>query len=59
MSGRMILSEKLEDNQAAAEWGREQAERMRKGEEITQKLIKKYTLMILSHNEQNPTEAKR
>jgi hypothetical protein len=35
MSERTILSEKLEDNQEAAEWGRKQAELMKKGEEIT------------------------
>lgn len=47
MSGRSILSEKPEDNKAAAEWGIKQAELIRKGEEITQRLIKKYTSIIL------------
>lgn len=30
MNDRVILSEKLEDNQAAAEWGRKQAELIKK-----------------------------
>lgn len=52
MSERIILSEKLEDNIAAAEWGIKQAELIKKGEEITQRLKKKYTPIILSHNVQ-------
>lgn len=48
MSERIILSEKLEDNKAAAEWGAKQAELIKKGEEITRKLAKKYTSIILS-----------
>ena len=50
MSERIILSEKLEDNKAAAEWGTKQAELIKKGEEITQRLIKKYTPIILSRD---------
>ena len=41
---------KLEDNKAAAEWGIRQAELIKKGEEITQRLIEKYTPIILSRN---------
>lgn len=52
MSERMILSEKPEDNKAAAEWGMKQAELMRKGEEITQRLVEKYTPIILARNAQ-------
>ncbi len=50
MSERIILSEKLEDNKAAVEWGIKQADLIKKGEEITQRLIKKYTPIILSRN---------
>lgn len=50
MSERVILSEKLEDNKAAAEWGMKQAELIRKGEEITRRLAAKYTPIILSRN---------
>ncbi len=50
MSEKIILSEKLEDNKAAAEWGIRQAELIKKGEEITQRLIEKYTPIILSRN---------
>lgn len=53
MYEKIILSERLEDNQAAAEWGRKQAELLEKGEEITQRLIAKYTPIILSCNEQH------
>ena len=52
MSERIILSEKPEDNKAAAEWGIKQADLIKKGEEITQRLIKKYTPIILSRNAQ-------
>lgn len=52
MSERTILSEKLEDNKAAAEWGIKQAELIKKGEEITQRLVEKYTPIILSRNAQ-------
>lgn len=52
MSERIILSEKLEDNKAVAEWGIRQAELMKKGEEITQRLVKKYTHIILARNTQ-------
>lgn len=50
MPERIILSEKLEDNKAAAEWGIKQAELIKKGEEITQRLIEKYTPIILTRN---------
>ena len=50
MSERIILSEKLEDNKAAVEWGIKQADLIKKGEEITQRLLKKYTPIILSRN---------
>ena len=50
MSERTILSEKLEDNKAAAEWGIKQAELIKKSEEITQRLAAKYTSIILSRN---------
>ena len=52
MSERMILSEKPEDNKAAAEWGMKQAELMRKGEEITQRFVEKYTPILLARNTQ-------
>ncbi|MCM1537305.1 MAG: hypothetical protein NC254_02775 [bacterium] len=58
MPERMILSEKLEDNKAAAEWGIEQAALIKKGEEITQRLKKKYTPIILSRNEQETRKDK-
>lgn len=50
MPERIILSEKLEDNKAAAEWGIKQAELIKKGEEITQRLTEKYTPIILTRN---------
>ena len=49
MKHRAILSEKPEDNQAAAEWGLKQAELIKKGEEITKRLNEKYTPILLSH----------
>ena len=52
MAERIILSEKLEDNKAAAEWGMKQAELIKKGEEITRRLVEKYTPIILSRNMQ-------
>ncbi|MBD5483999.1 MAG: hypothetical protein HDR18_00470 [Lachnospiraceae bacterium] len=52
MSERIILSERLEDNRAAAEWGIRQAELMKKGEEITQRLVEKYIPIILERNTQ-------
>ena len=48
MKHRVILSEKPEDNQAAAEWGLKQAELIKKGEEITKRLNEKYTPILLS-----------
>lgn len=53
MSERFILSERLEDNKIAAEWGIKQAELIKKGEEITQRLLKKYTPIILERNMQD------
>ncbi|MCM1264199.1 MAG: hypothetical protein NC313_15925 [Butyrivibrio sp.] len=53
MSERFILSEKLEDNKVAAEWGIKQAELIKKGEEITQRLVAKYIPIILSRGVQN------
>ena len=52
MAERIILSEKLEDNKAAAEWGMKQAELIKKGEEITRRLVEKYTPILLSRNMQ-------
>ena len=49
---RVILSEKLEDNQAAAEWGRKQAELIKKGEEITKRLNEKDTPILLARSTQ-------
>ena len=40
MPEKTILSEKPEDNKDAAEWGRKQAELIKKGEEITKRLSK-------------------
>lgn len=51
MPEKVILSEKLEDNKAAAEWGIKQAKLMKKSEEITQRLSEKYTSIILLRNE--------
>lgn len=48
MTEKVILSEKLKDNKAAAEWGMKQAELIKKSEEITQRLVEKYTSIILS-----------
>ena len=53
MKHRAILSEKLEDNQAAAEWGRKQAELIKKSEEITKRLNEKYTPILLARQAQN------
>lgn len=55
MSEKFILSEKLEDNKVAAEWGIKQAELIKKGEDITQRLLKKYIPVILSRNAQGIT----
>lgn len=59
MSERTILSEKLEDNKAAAEWGIKQAELIKKSEEITRRLAVKYTSIILSHNTQGMADSKK
>ena len=48
MTEKIILSEKLDDNKAAAEWGMRQVELIKKSEEITQRLVEKYTSIILS-----------
>lgn len=50
MTERAILSEKLEDNKAAAEWGIKQAELIEKSENITRRLVEKYIPIILSRN---------
>ena len=52
MNDRVILGEKLEDNQAAAEWGRKQAELIKKGEEITKRLNEKYKPILLARSAQ-------
>ena len=49
MTEKSILSEKLEDNKAAAEWMK-QAELIQKSEAITQRLVEKYIPIILSRN---------
>ena len=59
MSERIILSEKLEDNKAAAEWGIKQAELIRKGEEITQMLAAKYKTIILSRSGQGKINSEK
>jgi hypothetical protein len=50
MYERNILSERLEDNEEAAEWGRRQAELMKKSDEITQRLLAKYTPILLERH---------
>ena len=52
MTERVILSEKLEDNKAAAEWGMKQAELIKKSEERTHRLVEKYTSIILSRKDE-------
>jgi hypothetical protein len=52
MYERNILSERLEDNEEAAEWGRRQAELMKKSDEITQRLMEKYTPILLERQAQ-------
>lgn len=59
MPERIILSEKSEDNKAAAEWGIKQAELIRKGEEITQRLAAKYTSIVLSRNAKGTMSEKK
>ena len=51
MAERIILSERSEDDRAAAEWWMEQARLLKKGDEITQRLAAKYASIILSRNE--------
>ena len=58
MTERVILSEKLEDNKAAAEWGMKQAELIKKSEEITQRLVEKYTSIILSRKYERNVDLK-
>jgi hypothetical protein len=41
-----ILSEKYEDQLEAAEWGRRQAELIKKSDEITRELTEKYNVII-------------
>ena len=50
MFEHMVLSEKPEDNRMAAEWGQKQEKLIKKGEEITQELIRKYTPIILARD---------
>lgn len=52
MDDRAILSERLEDNRVAAEWGRKQAELIKKSDEITKRLTDKYTPIILARKAQ-------
>lgn len=59
MSEKAILSEKWEDNKSAAEWGIKQAELIKKSEEITQKLIEKYTSIILLRNEKETISSRK
>lgn len=59
MSEKVILSEKWEDNKAAAEWGIKQAELIKKSEEITQRLIEKYTSIILLRNEKETINSRK
>ena len=51
MISESILSEKLEDQQAAAEWGRKQAELIRRSDEITREMNDKYRPIILAQIE--------
>ena len=51
MTERAILSEKLEDNKTAAEWGIRQGKINKKSEDITRRLAEKYIAIILSRNE--------
>lgn len=57
MSETNILSEKLEDNQAAAEWGQKQAELIKKGETITKRLTAKYIPIILERDAKEITDS--
>ena len=52
MTKRTILSEKFEDNKAAAEWGIRQAELIKKSEDITRRLVEKYIPIILSRRKE-------
>jgi hypothetical protein len=52
MYERNILSERLEDNEEAAEWGRRQAKLMKKSDEITQRLMEKYTPILMERQAQ-------
>lgn len=58
MEGQAILSERYEDNKIAAEWGRRQAELIRKGEEITKELTEKYTAIIKTQMEREKEKRK-
>lgn len=58
MTERVILSEKLEDNKTAAEWGIKQAKLIKKSEAITQRLLEKYTRIILSCNMEGAVDLK-
>lgn len=58
MYERMILSERTEDRRVAEEWGQKQEELIKKGDEITQSLIKKYMSILLAQSLQNLFENK-
>ena len=46
------MSERLEDNRVAAEWGRKQVELIKKSDEIIKRLTDKYTPIILARKAQ-------
>jgi hypothetical protein len=56
MRDHAILSEKYEDQLEAIEWGRRQAELIKKSDEITRELSEKYKVII---KEQIKQEAER
>jgi hypothetical protein len=57
MRDHAILSEKYEDQLEAIEWGRRQAELIKKSNEITKELTEKYNLIIQEQMRQE--EAKK
>jgi hypothetical protein len=57
MRDHAILSEKYEDQLEAIEWGRRQAELIKKSDEITRELSEKYKVIIKEQIEQE-TERK-
>jgi hypothetical protein len=46
MRDHAVLSEKYEDQLDAIEWGRRQAELIKKSDEITKELMEKYNVII-------------